>query len=399
MGRKPNNPPESGLVSRATETQIPSPCFLSPLLQLLEASMHSRAVSRKVLHVVAAVVALAARSAAQQDSITAVLARIRDEAMNRSQVLDLALGLSDLNGPRLSGSAGYMRAATWARDRLASWGLAHAALEPWGRRGPSWELDRFSIEMTAPTYLRIHAIPRAWTLATEGVVSGAPLVVRIRADTDYARYQGKLKGAIVLNGVPGQFNRTREPTHRFTDAELDSMARLTDPGEPHGYWEDYDDFARSLVARDKLFAFFKTEGVAAVLEPSSIPGVLRGDGFWRYATTVDTAIPTFVVAREHYSRILRLVQHDVPVTLELSLAARFTQTDSLGYDVVAELPGSDSRLAPEVIMIGGHLDSWIGGTGATDNAAGSAVAMEVLRILKTVNARPRRTIRIGLLDG
>ena len=339
------------------------------------------------------------RATAQQDSITAVLGRIRDEGLNRSHVLDLALGLSDLNGPRLSGSVGYMRAAAWARDQMASWGLAHAALEPWGRRGPSWELDRFSIEMTAPTYLRVNAMPRAWTLPTSGVVKGTPVLVRIRADSDYARYQGTLRGAIVLNGVPGPINRTREPVHRFADAELDSLARLTDPGEPHSYWEDYDDFANALVARNKLYAFFKTEGVTAVLETSQTPGVLRPDGFWRYATQIDSAVPTFVVAREHYSRILRLVQHNVPVQLELSLAARFTQADSLGYDVVAELPGSDPKVAPEVIMIGGHLDSWIGGTGATDNAAGSAVAMEVLRILKTVNARPRRTIRIGLWDG
>lgn len=338
-------------------------------------------------------------AAAQRDTVTAVLARIRDEATNRSHVLELAYGLSDLNGPRLAGSAGYLRAAGWARDRLASWGLANAALEPWGKRGPSWELDRFSVEMTAPHYLRINAIPRAWTLPTNGVVTGAPVLVRIRGDSDYARYQGSLRGAIVLNGVLGPINRTREPTHRLTETELDSLTKLTDPGEPRSYWEDYDDFARALVARNKLYAFFKAEGVAAVLEASSMPGVLRADGFWRYATATDSAVPTFVVAREHYSRILRLIEANAPVRIELSLAARFTQTDSLGYDVVAELPGSDRKLAPEVVMIGGHLDSWIGGTGATDNGAGSAVAMEVLRILKAVNARPRRTIRIGLWDG
>jgi carboxypeptidase Q len=345
------------------------------------------------------VVATPGGAAAQQDSIVAVLARVRDEAINRSQVLETALGLSDLNGPRLSGSAGYMRAAAWARDQLTSWGLAHAGLEAWGRRGPSWELDRFSIEMTAPTYLRVNAMPRAWTLPTNGVVAGTPVLVSIHADSDYARYRGTLNGAIVLNGVPGTINRTGPSIHRFADVELDSMVRLIEPGEPHGYWEDYDDFAHSLEARNKLYAFFKTEGVAAVLEASQTPGVLRPDGFWRYAPQIDSAVPTLVLAREHYSRILRLVQRHVPVQLELSLAARFTQADSLGYDVVAELPGSDPTVAPEVVMIGGHLDSWIGGTGATDNAAGSAVAMEVLRILKAVNARPRRTIRIGLWDG
>lgn len=342
---------------------------------------------------------LPATVAAQADSVSAVLARIRDEGFNRSQVLETALGLSDLNGPRLAGSAGYLRAATWARDRLAAWGMARAALEPWGRRGPSWELDHYSIAMTAPTYLRIHAIPRAWTLATGGVVTGTPVMVQIRADSDYARYRGTLQGAIVLNGVPGIIDRAGQPLHRFTDTELDSLSRLADPGSPHGYWEDYDDFARSLAARRKLNAFFKQEGVAAVLDPSRVPGVLVAAGFWSYGTPVDSAVPTFVVAREHYSRLLALVRHGEAVRLELSLAARFTQTDSLGYDVVAELPGADPKLAPEVVMIGGHLDSWIGGTGATDNAAGCAVAMEVLRILKAVGAHPRRTIRVGLWDG
>jgi carboxypeptidase Q len=343
---------------------------------------------------------LPASARGQLDStVRAVLARIRDEGFKRSQVLETALGLSDLNGPRLSGSAGYLRAANWARDRLAGWGLAHAALEPWGRRGPSWELDRYSVEMTAPTYLRVNAVPRAWALPTNGVVSGAPVLVRIDSDSDYARYRGTLRGAIVLDGTPRRFDRAAEPMARFTDGQLDSLTRLTDPGSPHGYWEDYDDFAHSLEARTKLFSFFKREGVAAVLESSWTPGVLRADGFDSYATRIDSAVPTFVVAREHYSRILRLAQRGVPVRLELSLAARFTQTDSLGYDVVAELPGSDPALAPQVVMIGGHLDSWIGGTGATDNAAGCAVAMEVMRMLLAVGAHPRRTVRIGLWDG
>lgn len=336
-------------------------------------------------------------AAGQADS--AALARIRQEGFTRSQVLETALGLSDLNGPRLAGSAGYLRAAAWARDRLAAWGLSHAALEPWGKRGPSWELDRYSVEMTAPTYLRVNAVPRAWTLSTKGVVTGTPVLVTIRADSDYARYRGTLKGAIVLNGIPGPIEWTGEPLHRFSGVELDSMTRLTDPGGPHGYWEDYDDFAHGLEGRRRLTAFFKSEGVAAVLEPSRMPGVLVAAGFWSYGAGIDGAVPSFVVAREHYSRILALVRGGAPVRLELSLAARFTQTDSLGYDVVAELPGSDPRLAPEIVMIGGHLDSWIGGTGATDNAAGCAVAMEVLRILQAVGAHPRRTIRIGLWDG
>ena len=345
------------------------------------------------------VTSLHGQAAPLDSAVMRMLARIREEGLTRSQVLETALTLSDVYGPRLAGSAAYLRAAGWARDRLVGWGVTHAALEAWGRRGPGWQLERYSVEMTAPNYLRVNAVPRAWSLPTTGLVTGAPVGVNIQGDSDYARYQGKLHGAIVLDGAPRRMpDRFRPLAHRWTDAELDSLTRLTDPGSPHGYWEDYDEFVQGLAARKRRFTFFKTEGVAAVLVPSSSSETLRADGFWEYAPAVDSSVPTLVVAREHYSRLWHLVEHQASVRLELSLAAHFTPPDS-GYDVVAEIPGSDPKLAPEVVMVGGHLDSWIGGTGATDNAAGSAVAMEALRILQAVGARPRRTVRLGLWDG
>lgn len=353
-----------------------------------------------VAAIVLSVTPLVGQASVHADStVSRMLTRIREEGLTRSQVLETALTLSDIYGPRLAGSAAYSRAAAWARDRLVSWGVTHSALEPWGKRGPGWELDRYSIEMTAPSYLRVNAVPRAWSLPTSGTITGAPVPVLIQNDSDYARYQGKLKGAIVLNGAPRRMpDRFRSLAHRWTDAELDSLTRLTDPGSPHGYWEDYDEFVQGLASRKHRFAFFKSEGVAAVLEPSSAAEMLRADGFPEYAPVVDSNVPTLVVSREHYSRIWRLVEHHEQVRLELSLAARFTAPDT-GFDVVAEIPGSDPKLAPEVVMVGGHLDSWIGGTGATDNAAGSAVAMEALRILQAVGAHPRRTVRLGLWDG
>jgi carboxypeptidase Q len=336
---------------------------------------------------------------AQEAVDQAVIARIKTEAFQHSQVLETATMLSDVFGPRLAGSPEYRAAATWARDRMAGWGLV-AALEPWGRRRPGWQVDRYGVEMTAPRYLRLNAFPKAWSPPTDGVVSGAPVLVSVKGEADFARYRGKLRGAIVLNGgLAAPPDRFAPPAHRMTDAELDSLARITDPGSPRTYWEDFDEWVDALKERQKVAAFFRAEGVAAVLEPSrSFEGVGLG-AYNAYDTDPSGYAPAFVVAREHYDQVVRLVQHGMPVRLELSLRSHFVQDDSTGYNVVAELPGSDPRLKAQVVMAGGHLDSWTAGTGATDNGAGCAVAMEALRILKAIGAQPRRTIRIALWDG
>jgi carboxypeptidase Q len=326
--------------------------------------------------------------------------RIRAEETQHSQVLETATMLSDISGPRLAGSSNYMSAARWARDRMMSWGLSNAALEPWGKRGRGWELERFSAEMTAPYYLRISAIPKSWSPPTSSVVAGQPVLVSVRSDSDFVRYRGKLRGAIVMNGgIAAPRNRFALMGERLTDAHLDSLSRMVDPGEPHTYWEDFDGYVIALAARNKVADFFREEGAVAVLEPSRTSDALGAGSFASYATERSGAVPALIVARDHYDRIVRIVQHGVPVRLELSINAHYTSNDSLGYNIVAELPGADPRLSSEVVMVGGHFDSWHAGTGATDNGAGVAVAMEALRVLMTVGARPRRTIRVALWDG
>jgi carboxypeptidase Q len=337
---------------------------------------------------------------AQERVDTILNRRIRQEGMERSQVLATALGLSDLNGPRLAGSPGFLRAARWARDRLASWGLAGAALEPWGIHAPSWVLDRYAIEMTAPVYLRIEAFPMAWSGATRATVVGTPVLAPILADSDFAKWHGKLKDRIVLDGTIQPIrNRERTPFRRLSDAALDSMARLTDPGEPRSFWKEYDDWAQELARYEQVMAFFRDEGAAAVLRPSGNDEVLSPQGWWSYAKLVPGTVPSFVISRDQFNRLARMIASPVPPRLALSLRAHLVTADTVGYNVVAELPGTDQNLAPELIMLGAHLDSWMGGTGATDNAAGCAVVMEALRILKAVKARPRRTIRVALWDG
>lgn len=336
---------------------------------------------------------------AQEPIDSALNRRIREEGLQRSRVLETALALSDDNGPRLAGSTGYLKAARWAVAQLKRWGLARVQLEPWGVHGRSWALESYSAEMTAPYYMRLNAFPRAWAGVSLSV-SGTPIVAPIVDERDFARSRGKLKGRIVLAALARPISGREEPLfHRFTDTELNIMSRTPPPPGPFDFWAEYEDWASTLQQRDKVMSFLRDEGAVALLVPSPNDQFLQADGWWSYAGAVPGALPTFVVAREQYDRLVRLTNKGGPFRLSLSFKAHFETGDSTGYNVVAELPGTDSVLAPQLVMLGGHLDSWMSGTGATDNGAGSAVVMEAMRILKAVGAQPRRTIRMALWDG
>ncbi len=339
-------------------------------------------------------------AAASERVDAAVNARIRDEGMTRSRVMETAVYLSDVIGPRLAGSPQYRRAAEWSRDRLTSFGLANAALEPWGtRRGRGWEATRHSVELVAPYYARIVAYPKAWSPATEGVVRGEPVLVSIRNEADLAKYRGQLRGRIVLNGeATVDSTRFAATGRRFTDAELDSLSRLTDPGSPRDYADDSGGYADRVRQRNRFADLLREEGVAALLEPGRGAHGVVVSGYQAYDSDVSGAVPAFVVEAGDYARLVNLVRLGAAPTLEVELRTRETTADTIGYNVVAEIPGGDPRLRDEVVIVGGHLDSWNVGTGAADNAAGVAVAMEAARILRAVGAQPKRTIRVALWD-
>jgi carboxypeptidase Q len=342
----------------------------------------------------------AAASAEQVDSDT--FRRIREEGLERSRVMRTALMLSDAHGARLAGTPEFRAAAEWARTELESYRLTSAVLEPWGkRRGSSWAVERSSVEMTAPYYARIVAYPRAWSASTAGVIRGTPVLVNIRGESDLAAHRGKLRGAIVLNGVPPTDTAARFAplATRFSDAELDSLSRLTNPGSPRDYWEDAGGYAENVRRRQRIYELLREEGVAVVMEPSALALAPRNAAFQAYDTDAGRYAPAMVVSSADYARLANLIRLGRAPTLEVELRTRVLPDDSTGFNVVAELPGSDPTLRDQVVMVGGHFDSWPGGTGATDNAAGSAVAMEAMRILAAIGARPRRTIRIALWDG
>jgi carboxypeptidase Q len=343
---------------------------------------------------------LAPAAGAQERVDHDAIARIRDEGFNRSRVLETATLLSDGHGPRLAGSAGYTRAAEWTLGRMRELGVENARLEPWGRRGAGWEIERFSAEMTSPWYLNLNAIPKAWSTPTSGYVTGTPLLVQIRGEQDLERYRGQLRGRIVMNGsVLPIADRWSVPAVRWSEAQLDSLARLTDPGEPASYWDDTEGWLEALAGRERVERFFREEGVALVIEGSANPVALRAAGHVSYTTDPDHRVPALIVSRSEFNQMARQIEAGLPVELRVAIETRFTRTDSLGYNVIGEIPGSDRRLRNQVVMLGGHFDSWHVGTGATDNAAGVAVAIEALRILRATGLQPRRTIRAAFWDG
>jgi carboxypeptidase Q len=324
---------------------------------------------------------------------------IREEGLRRSHVLETALALSDLSPPRLAGSPGYLHAANWAVDRLHKWGIPTARLEPWGKATPSWVVDRYQLEMQSPWYLHLTAFPRAWSPATTGEVRAGVIVVHAAADSDLVALHGRLRGKIVLNGALRPLQPPESSVvHRFTEPELDSLVRLTDPGEPRTAAGDIEPWIATLAWHRRWSAFLRAEGAVGLIEPSDADVLLRADGWEAYPGAHWRGVPSFVLMRPEFNRLLRLVDAGQPVRLALSLAAHLVPGRGEGMNVIAELPGADPALAAEVVMLGGHLDSWISGSGATDNAAGCAVVMEVLRIFRALHLQPRRTVRLALWD-
>lgn len=336
-----------------------------------------------------------------------VIARIKTEGFQNSQIMETLGYMTDVFGARLTNSPNERAAQRWARDKMISFGLQNVQLESWGNWGKGWSVERFSVEMTAPTYDRLMAYPLGWSPSTNGAVAGNPVLVSIRSSADFPKYRGKLKNAIVLNGR-FDFNKPEARAESFfkrlTDEELAKAAKAIEPtqqgilGDPvKSYWDEEKEWLETLARGKEIYKFFRDEGAAALITPSRrANGVLSVQGF--YDTEANNNLPAFVVAREQYARIARLLDRNVPVKLELNLQTRFTD-DATAYNVIGEIPGTDNKLKDEVVMLGGHFDSWHSATGAVDNAAGCVVMMEAARILKAIGVRPRRTIRVALWSG
>jgi hypothetical protein len=329
-----------------------------------------------------------------------VINKIKKEGFENSRVMEIAAYMTDVYGPRLTGSPNLKKAGEWARDKLTEWGLENARLESWGTFGRGWSVERYSVEMLEPQYISIIAHPKAWTPGTNGAVSGQPIVISLDEEK-LEEYKGKLKDAIVMLGEPREADSHFEAdASRYSEEELAEIAQAPQLDEKSDRREKYRKYREERAKRDKIMEFLSGEGAAVILQSSFIDhGTLRVTKGGSHKIGDPETLPTVVIAMEHYNRIARLLKKEIPVKLEMNIQVQFHEEDSLGYNVVAEIPGTDSKLKKELVMLGAHFDSWHVGTGAVDNAAGSAVMMEAVRILKAIGVKPRRTVRIALWSG
>jgi carboxypeptidase Q len=341
----------------------------------------------------------------------AAVAKIRDEAFNRSQVMTLMSYLTDVHGPRLTGSPIARRAADYTMAQLKGWGMSNTHLEnfPFGR---GWTNDKYYAQVTAPVAFSVIGYPQAWTPGTNGLLKGDIVYVHIDTDDDFAKYRGKLAGKIVMFAPMRPVDPRYTPlATRRSDDDLARMAAAPMPTpaatgpRQSGPRTAADSAAqRQLQLQQSIAvrraAFVADENVGAILEPG------RGDGgtvFTPNGASRDpqkpATTPVITVAIEHYGRILRTLEKNIPVTMELDVKNTFYDADLTSFNIIAEIPGTDPKLKDEVVMLGAHFDSWHAGTGATDNAAGSAAMLEAVRILKATGLKPKRTIRIALWTG
>ena len=324
--------------------------------------------------------------------------RIRQEGLKNSGIRDLSFHLTDYLGPRLSGSTNLNNAYLWTSGKLEEMGLTNVKTEPWGEFGRGWENERFYIAMTKPYYQHLIAVPRAWTLGTDSLVSASAVLVNIQNDDDFENYRGKLAGRVVITPIVSEPELSFQPmASRWDDDALNELANYPEVRSPaYGHpWSQPSDWVTRRELSQRTLSFFEEEGVLAILEASGVFGVVRSHGRG-YNVNEDPGIPRVDMTFEHYGRIVRLLEAGVDVELELDVRNRFLYDDLMGYNVFGEFQGTDRKLRDEVVLIGAHLDSWHAATGGNDNAAGVAVMMEVMRILKELDVRPRRTIRIAL---
>lgn len=357
-----------------------------------------------------------------------VIDKIRDEGMNRSQIMNTLSYLTDVIGGRLTNSPNMKRANEWTRDTMAKWGMQNAKLEAWGPFGRGWSLKSFSAQVVEPQTLPVIAFPKAWSPSTKGPVTGEVVFLEAKTDEDLAKYKGQLRGKIVLMSdareVKADFNGfgTRE-----TDEDLAKMAAAPDPSasarSPQRQRDQaqMESFFKNFQAQARRANFLIDEGVAVLVDNSS-----KGSGGTLFVSgasvaakvpeTIEEAfsarrsspwvkesearmVPQMTMASEDYHRLVRMIKLGVKPKMTIDIQTQYHDDDLMGYNTVAEIPGTDPVLKDEIVMLGGHLDSWHAAGGATDNAAGSAVAMEAARIIFASGLKPRRTIRVALWSG
>jgi hypothetical protein len=363
-----------------------------------------------------------------------VVARIKTEAYDHSKVMDHLSWLSDVYGPRLTASPEFFQAADWAAGRLREIGLSNVHLEPWGPFGRAWSVEQWSVEMVEPRYAQLNATPLAWSAGTNGPITGETILAPLKRTYDLKKareelaayrkeWTGKLRGKFVMlvdSKIPAE--ETKPQFRRYTDADLAEIAGAPEHAaknyakmEDLKWPEDPQDLGKFFMSLPELVIdewfhafmqlaternrFFLDEGVLGVLirDDRSHDGTTNAEQAGSHKSADPLAPPTFVITAEQYNRMTRVMEKKTSVRVRVSLKVKASDADVNSANIVGEIPGG--KKADEVVMVGAHFDSWHAGTGATDNGAGSAVMIEVMRVLKALNLGMDRTVRIGLWSG
>ncbi|WP_375403897.1 M20/M25/M40 family metallo-hydrolase [uncultured Sphingomonas sp.] len=340
-------------------------------------------------HLLLATAVLFAPPALAQNAAQNATARIIDQGTNHSQVMTTAQHLTDVIGPRLPNSPPMRAAEAWTEGKFREWGLTNVRKEgfPFGR---GWSIERSSVRMTTPRPVQLTAIPIAWTPAAR--VTAPVIVAPLRRERDFAKWRGQLRGKVVMVTRPTDLRDPTDPVVQRLSGE--DIAKLDMFEQPRF---DPTALPRSLRRADfagKLDAFLKAEGAVAYATMSRLDGKLvHGEG-WAFEVGRPAAVPGVEIAAEDYRRLARLAKIGPAPTLGIESAVRFHDDDPQAYNILADIPGTDAKAG--YVMAGAHLDSWVAGDGAADNAAGSAVVMEAARILRASGVRPKRAIRFAL---
>jgi hypothetical protein len=353
--------------------------------------------------------------------------RIREEGMGKnSQVMQTLSYLTDVIGGRLTNSPNMKRANEWTRDEMKKWGLQNARLEAWGPFGRGWSLKDFSAQVIAPQTIPVIAYPKAWSPSTKGAVTSEVVWLDAKTDADLAKYKGQLKGKIVL-ASPIRPLKAEEKALSSRLSE-ETLAKLAN--EPAKDSDQFTPDALKNIVENyinkpaRTMKFLMDEGAAVMIDNSQVGSggtvFVQGAGLALEITkelkTIDdlfnspafqpqrkefeaNMMPQATMASEDYNRLLRMIQQGVKPQMTVKIDAQYHDQDQMGYNTIAEIPGTDPNLKDEIVMLGGHLDSWHASTGATDNAAGCGVVMEAARIIMASGLKPRRTIRVALWSG
>jgi carboxypeptidase Q len=358
-------------------------------------------VKRLISFIAVLSLAFALNCSAQEKVDLDAISKIRYEGFHNSKIMEIASGLMDQIGGRLTGSPNMKKANDWTRDKLKEFGLANSHLEPWEPFGRGWANEYVNVRMVSPDTAPFIAYAKAWTPGTNGTVRGSVVRVNIRGPQDIAKYKGKLAGKIVLYGDDPEVKPSVEPlSERLNEKSLADIEHYQIPSERND--ARFREFAQRGRLQRQINKFFDEEKPLAVIDHSQ--GTFGGGtvfvaqgGSYKVGQTVGT--PQITLATEHWTRVARILAAKKDVELELNVKNNFYDGPEAmtQNDTIAEIPGTDKK--DEVVMLGAHLDSWHSGTGATDNGAGTIVMMEAVRILKALDLKPRRTIRIGLWSG